>query len=323
MGRNGARPADYNPLLQLYLRRKPEGGRILVPAEIRASADELTRRECVVLVHGFNNTDSEAAEAYFGFRTRQREIFSPASPDLFEHRFGDAFWPGDADWWSLFDKLDFLVYPSAVHTAVPTGAELANAILRMPNLEQVDFIGHSLGCRVVLETLLLLHGRARPRLRRVVLMAAAVPSEMLEPGGKFYDLLTAMSAEGTTIDVLYSKADTVLHHAFPPGQSLAGGREPSQRALGRFGPSPWMPGFRGTISEREIGGAKHSDYWGHSKTAPSRVATEEAGRFLRLGAIGREVGTPRDAGAPMQEPEPRDFGRDRELSERGTLRVDG
>ena len=317
MGRNRERPANYEPLLQFYLRGKPEGGRILVPAEIRASADELTRRECLVLVHGFNNTDSEAAEAYFGFRTRQQEIFSPPSPAVFEHRFGDSFWPGDADWWSFFDKLDFLVYPSAVHTAVPTGMELANALRRMPNLEEVDFIGHSLGCRVVLETLLLLRGHPLPRVRRLVLMAAAVPSEMLEPGGRFHDLLTAMSADGTTIDVLYSKADTVLHHAFPPGQSLAGGREPSQRALGRFGPSPWMPGFRGTISEREIGGAKHGDYWGHNKTGPSRVATEEAGRFLKLGDIGRELGTARDIGGPMEEQAPRDLGTDRELSERG------
>ena len=58
----------------------------------------------------------------------------------------------------------------------------------MPSLERVDFIGHSLGCRVALETLLLLRTRSLPIVGRVVLMAAAVPSEMLESAGKFYGL---------------------------------------------------------------------------------------------------------------------------------------
>lgn len=317
MGRNKTRPGDYKPLLQFYLRKKAEGGKLLVPGDIRASAGEKTRRECLVLVHGFNNSDSEAGEAYLGFRSRQNEIFSPSDPAVFEHRFGDTFWPGDADWWSFLDKVDFLVYPSAVHTSVHTASELASSLWRMPNLEQADFIGHSLGCRVVLETLLLLRGRALPRVRRVVLMAAAVPSEMLEPGGKFYNLLTTLAAEGTVIDVLHSKQDTVLHFAFPPGQSLAGGSEGSVRALGRYGPSPLMPGYRGTISEREIGGAKHGDYWGHSKTDPSRAATEEAGRFLALGALGRPLGVEREIGAPASNDEARIIGNARELSEIG------
>ncbi|MBA3644676.1 MAG: alpha/beta hydrolase [Gemmatimonadaceae bacterium] len=317
MGKNKTRPADYRPLLQLYLRKNAEGGALLSPADIRTSADELTRRECVVLVHGFNNTDSEASEAYLGFRTREKEIFSPADPQTFEHLFADAFWPGDADWWSFFDRADFLIYPAAVHTAVRAARELANALWRMPNLETVDFIGHSLGSRVVLETLLLLRARAMPRIRRVALMAAAVPSEMLEPRGRFYDLLIALQGDGSTIDILHSKADTVLHYAFPPGQSLAGGREASERALGRFGPSPLMPGYRANVSEREIGGAAHGDYWGHSKTASSRVATEEAGRFLRLGEFKREIGTVRVTGSSAAEIKARELGVTRTIGEIG------
>jgi len=317
MGKNRTRPAGYRPTLQFYLRKKTEGGGILSPADIRASAGEMTRRECLVLVHGFNNTDSEASEAYLGFRSRENEIFSPADPQALEHLFGDAFWPGDAEWWSFFDKADFLVYPAAVHTAVHSATELANALWRMPNLESVDFIGHSLGSRVVLETLLLLRARAMPRVRRVVLMAAAVPSEMLEPRGRFFDLLIALHGEGTMIDVLHSRDDTVLHYAFPPGQSMAGAHEGSERALGRFGPSPLMPGYRANISDREIGGAAHGDYWGHSRTAASRVATEEAGRFLRLGEIGRELGSERPLGAPSAGIPERELGVPRELSEKG------
>jgi len=313
MGRNPAWPENYRPLLQFYLRSRSEGGRLRIPGDIRASADEMTRRECLVLIHGFNNTDGEAAGAYSGFRARQAEIFSSPDPTAFEHRFGDAFWPGDADWWSFFDKADFLVYPSAVHTAVPAGAELASVLWRMPNLEQVDFLAHSLGCRVALEAVLALRARAVPRVRRLVLMAAAVPSEMLEPGGKFHDLLGSLATDGTVMEILHSTRDPVLHYAFPAGQSLAGGKEASARALGRFGPSPLMPGYHGAISEREIVGATHGDYWGNASTDPSRRATEEAGRFLAIGQIGRPLGTERAIGAPATEIVPRHIAAGREM----------
>jgi pimeloyl-ACP methyl ester carboxylesterase len=315
MGREKKRPDSYKPLLELYLRGKPEGGKLRIPGEIRALPDALARRECLVLVHGFNNTDSEAAVAYFGFRGRQQEIFGTPDPVAFDRRFGDAYWPGDADWWSFFDKVDFLIYPSSVHTAVKAAPELAKLLWRMPNLERVDFIGHSLGCRVTLETLVQLRTRTLPRIGRIVLMAAAVPSEMLERGGKFHALLMELAAEGTTIQVLHSKQDSVLHYAFPPGQSLAGGKEASDRALGRFGPSPFMPGYRATLTDREIAGASHSDYWGHSKTPPSRLATEEAGRFLSLGDIGRDIGVRRELGALASWQPSRDLGEVRELGE--------
>jgi pimeloyl-ACP methyl ester carboxylesterase len=315
MGRNKKRPGDYAPLLEFYLRAKPEGSKLLVPGELRGLLDAQARRECLVLVHGFNNTDGEAAEAYFGFRTRQKEIFNDPDIAVFDRRFGDAFWPGDADWWSFFDKADALIYPGAVHTAVKAATELAELLWRMPSLERVDLIGHSLGCRVALETLLLLRTRSLPIIGRVVLMAAAVPSEMLESDGKFYGLLTELAAEGTTIRVLHSKSDWVLHYTFPFGQSAAGGKEASARALGRFGPSPWMPGFHSTLTEREIGGAAHGDYWGHSKTPPSRVATEDAGKFLTLGDLGRDIGVPRDVGVPADSQPPRDLGVIREFGE--------
>ena len=80
MGRNGKRPPEYVPLLQFNLRSKLEGGKLRVPGELKAGLDAKTRKECLVLVHGFNNTDSEAAVAYLGFRSRQKEIFG--TPDF-------------------------------------------------------------------------------------------------------------------------------------------------------------------------------------------------------------------------------------------------
>jgi len=313
VGRDKKRPEGYSPLLEFYLRKKREGGSLLVPSIFHGNLDAIARRECLVLLHGFNNAEGEAAAAYFGFRGRQNEIFQPGDPSAFDRRFGDAFWPGDADWWWFFDKVDFLVYPSAVHTAVKAGEQLANLLFHMPNLERVDFIAHSLGCRIALETVQQIRARTSVVIRYVCLMAAAVPSEMLEPGGRYYDLMTALAAESTEIKILHSKQDPVLHVAFPFGQALAGFNEASGRALGRYGPAPSMPGFGATLTEREIPGASHGDYWGHSRNDPSVAATEAAGRFLGLGDIERELGIPRTVGVPMDSMPARELGNQREL----------
>ncbi|HEY0528727.1 MAG TPA: alpha/beta fold hydrolase, partial [Gemmatimonadaceae bacterium] len=225
-------------------------------------------------------------------------------PARFEAYFGDAFWPGDADW-SFFDKLDFLIYPKAVHTAIDAGADLADVIATMPKLERVDFIAHSLGCRVVLEALLRLRQRTLPVIGKVVLMAAAVPSEMLEPGGRFFNLLMDMWRDGIEVRVHHSLDDRVLHFAFPPGQSLAGRTEASQRALGRLGPSVMMPGWNKTLKGVKVSGADHSDYWGGGKRDPSMQSTREAGEFLQLGALSREVSSVRTVSGAAALPERR------------------
>ena len=224
MGKNRKRPCAYRPGLEFYLRHDPEGGRLQSPGQFRGSLDALARRNCLVLVHGFNNSDSGAADAYLAFRNREHTLYSNVDPAAFESFFGDTFWPGDAKW-GFWDKLDFLIYPIAVRTAVQAAAALDTMLAQMPNLERVDFVGHSLGCRVVMETILLLRARGRPKVGRVVLMAAAVPSEMLERGGKFFDLMMQLWAEGIEIRVHHSLDDNVLHFAFPPGQSLAGRKE--------------------------------------------------------------------------------------------------
>jgi len=305
MGKNTKRPCGYSPWLELYLRRDKEGGKLLDPGVYHGLLpDALARRTCLVLVHGFNNSDSGAATAYFAFRKRERALFNTVDPDAFEAQFGDTFWPGDAQW-GFFDKLDFLIYPTAVHTAVDAAKDLDALLAKLPNLERVDFIAHSLGARVVLETLLLVRKRALPRVGRVVLMAPAVPSEMLEPGGKFFDLLMQLWAEGIEVRVLHSLDDKVLHWAFPPGQSLAGKAEASERALGRYGPSVMMPGWSKTLKGITITGADHGDYWGDGAAGPSLQSTTEAGNFLRLGDVRREVSPARALSTPVALPVPR------------------
>jgi len=272
-----------------------EGGALRTPAVFHASLDALHRRSCLVLVHGFNNTDSEAAAAYFAFRTRETEISDPTEP--LDEFFGDAFWPGDAHWWGWLDKADALVYPVSVGTAKRSAVEIARLLWQMPHLERVEFIAHSLGTRVVMETLLLLRQRAVPAVKRVCLMAAAIPSEMLEPGGRFFELMRQMQAERTAFYVLHSMQDSILHEAFPLGQRLAGAGEASSRALGRFGPTALMPGYGDTLRGDEVQGAGHSHYWGHVDAPATRKANELAGLFLAFGDPERSLGVRRDLGA--------------------------
>ncbi len=278
---------------------------MLVPSVFHGPLDARARRRCLVLVHGFNNTDSEAAEAYFGFRNRQTEL-TGAPPFTWDRYFGDAFWPGDADWWWWLDKADFLIYPVAVHRTPEAGRQLASLIRAMPSLERVDFIGHSLGCRVVLETMAQLVDNPVPRIERVALMAAAVRAEDLRPDGQYHDLMVRLQAQGTLVQVLHSLRDPVLAAAFPPGQALAG--EPSVHALGRYGPDAAMPGYRSTMNDDRVVGAKHGDYWGHNTNAASAYATRRAGEFLALGDVVRAVGEPRPLVAPIDALEARQLG---------------
>jgi pimeloyl-ACP methyl ester carboxylesterase len=293
MGKLKERPAGYAPFLELGFREKREGGGVLDPGRFAGIPEGRNRRSCLVMVHGFNNNDGEAAIAYDGFRQRQLEEYGDIDVADLDRRLGDAFWTGDADW-GLFDLLDFGVYSQAVGNARRTAAELRELLLKMPSLIEAEFIGHSLGCRLILETLeLFRQNQDGPAIRRVCLMAPAVPMEFLEPGGRYHGLLAELSMKGTRVLVLHSRQDRVLQLAFAAGQATAGPDERSTRALGREGPNPLMPGYHGSLDEMQMGGANHGDYWGHSGTGIARESARTAGRFFEIGATRREVGTVR------------------------------
>ncbi len=310
MARFKGYPDDYKPALRCWLREQPEGGALPAAGTLLGDPRVLTRRECLVLVHGYNNHAGEAAAAYLGFRRRECGWFEDLTPEALEDAIGDVHWPGDADWPGPTDWLDFVLYPFAVGVAVDAGTRLADLLQRLPNLERVHFIAHSLGCRVALETIAELRRRGYPAIGRVCLMAAAVPCEFVEPGGKFEMTLRELAADNVPVRVLHSTEDRVLRFAFPPGQT--GGGEPTIRALGLEGPPADMPGRGANVTDLRIDGATHGDYWGHATTMAAEQATRDAGIFLHLGDRPREfaaraVGAPRDVGAPREVGQPRDL----------------
>lgn len=301
---DGRRPDPYDACIIYNLRQADEGGEPakFVNLQIRVGR-ALSKREVVVLVHGFNNHRGEAEFAYQGFRERQRELLESIELNGVNLKLRDCFWPGDAAWRGALDKLDFLVFPSAVGTAKEVGERLGIYLLGSPTISKVHFIGHSLGCRVVLETInYMIANSTRRMVGRVCFMAAAVPMFTLLKGGRLRRTLF----EADSVLNLFSKSDRVLQFAFPAGQSIAPAREGVlPRALGRYAFAS------ANTASRLVEGANHGDYWGHNDDDSSRkaavLANNHVADFFRWRKTtgrptGRQVAYRRDAAASTRRP---------------------
>lgn len=282
--------SDYSPLLVLSVREHDEGGGVLSQVFVAGSTANFPRAELLILVHGFNNHQEEAQEAYRWFRRGQESRLAADDKRRLEDLLADSFWPGDANWIGPLDKLDFLVYPVAVGHALTTAQRFAAYLADRTDAHVLHFIGHSLGCRVVLETIRELRGlEGGSRIGKVCLMAAAVPTSMVMHGGELAD---AMSTP-THLRVLYSADDLVLEFAFPPGQAISGSGEGFfPTAIGRYGDVPLSPGH---IEREHIAGAGHGDYWGaHAEETPpngnaSRQSVASLNGFFGIGPAFRNL----------------------------------
>lgn len=290
MARFKRRPEDYNPSLELNVRKSREGGGVRDPGKVLPQfGPSPSRREILVMVHGFNNHEQEAAEAYIGFRVGQYSS-GTVRPGSLDRILADCFWPGDADW-GWFDFAQPLVYGKAVYKAKDSAKALAKLLVDLPNLETVSFIGHSLGCRVVLETVEILLNGGHPAIGRICLMAPAVPVEMVQAGGRFDGVLRKLQGLRVKIRILHSTDDGVLGGAFVPGQASAGPKEASVRALGRKGPPQSMPGFGYNVSHQQIYGAGHSNYWGHELNEAALHSLKDTQGFFEFAGPTRTIGT--------------------------------
>lgn len=266
---------------ELSLREDPVGG------EVRETVRELTppfpqgRRRVVLLIHGYNNTKDAARAAYETF-TDDLAALGPGAGALLAD-VGKLYWPGDV----ALGPLSFLSYPTELEPAKKTAENLATYLrtLAGPAGTPVElyFVCHSLGNRVLLELLDRLAEAPAPlgHVAAVVCMAAAVPVELVDAGGA---LLRGARLPDKTL-VLYSRDDTVLHWAFPLGETAAGdGFLPT--AVGRFGePS-------GLWTERdELAGDDHGDYWGDPRAAIrlARVLGAAVPQALEAAAIARRT----------------------------------
>ena len=143
--------------------------------------------------------------------------------------FAAVLWPGDARWIPVID------YPVEDREAIKSGKLLAEYLqANFAAANSVSFASHSLGARVVLETIKNLPPSFP--VKTVTMMAGAIDDTCLS--SQYKDLATRFQK----VSVLASRCDDVLKWAFPVGNPLAGivsrGDPYWHEALGRYGPNP-------------------------------------------------------------------------------------
>jgi hypothetical protein len=154
-------------------------------------------------IHGYNNSQAEAVCAL----SRLENLLALPSTAIFI----GVLWPGDSSFGAIS-------YPVEKPTATAVGRYLAafcNKTLK--DSDSLSFASHSLGGRVVLETI---RGLNRPA-RAACLMAAAIERTCLEQ--EYADAFANCEA----VSLLASRRDNVLRMAFPLGNMIGYVLDPS------------------------------------------------------------------------------------------------
>jgi pimeloyl-ACP methyl ester carboxylesterase len=238
------------------------------------------RGNLIILVHGFNVSRTDALGSYGQFLDNLKKKFNTQTAPIAEF-----LWPGDEP-----NKIiSTLSYPNQIKPAIDSGRALAAFLsgLQHSGPLVVNLVGHSLGCRVILEMLAEWTGGLQPNVfvGVVVLMAAAVVVKQVNAGGALRSAAT-MTLKNS---VLYSEGDPVLHWTFPIGETAAGeGFFPT--AVGRTGGpgatwhSPYPMSHNGVAYV-------HGSYWPGEESATA-VAFALGGAPARITSENGVVASP-------------------------------
>ena len=218
--------------LFIDLRATPSGG--ICAAEARvwdAGATLLSNeefmsrirgRDIVLATHGFNVNRNDGIKALSSWDGLCQIL--PSS------LFIGVLWPGDSRYLPVLD------YSFEGNEAIASGQLLARFLNQNANsAASLSLVSHSLGARMILETLTGLNNKVR----RLILMAGAIEDNCLT---REYRLAATKAEE---IYVMASKRDWVLEFAFPIGnllgEILMHGHPYCKTALGRDGPADPIP----------------------------------------------------------------------------------
>ncbi|MCC6967048.1 MAG: alpha/beta hydrolase [Nitrospira sp.] len=223
----------------------------------------LTRgQRLTVLLHGYNNGLDEGREKLVRFIGCLEQ---KGSTDLMLA----VIWPGDSWANALGNWAGALSYPSESRDADDSADNLLTwLVLHVDESARVAFVGHSLGCRVVMRATQRMARDVtvkKPILDRICLMAAAIDSNSL--GKDEPTSYRDAAKQADRIAVLASQEDRVLQVAYRAGDSVQSwwpfSGERSVRALGRYGPEGCPPEVSAKIESHMANpdrGIGHSDY---------------------------------------------------------------
>ena len=250
-------------------------GAVVAPGRLELP---VIRGRMIVLVHGYNNNKAQAEASY--------NAVTHMLPDADREAVWEFFWPGFIErlTGALTDtplslavhrderetESSYLISALSYHRQVDKSKEVGLALgqfLDSLRPAAIVFVAHSLGCRVTLEAIrFLVSSGATKRLALpgACLMAAAVPTYLVEAPSETEGGLRKAATAITRSFVLHSTNDRVLGFAFPLGQTRAGEGFLPEAVGFHGGPdTPW--------SARGDTGLGHSGYWTHPSTAPATL----------------------------------------------------
>lgn len=217
-------------------------------------------RDVLMVTHGFNVSQLDGLQKLSDW-AKLLDLGSAACIGI--------LWPGDARWIHVVD------YPVEGDEAMTAGNELAAFINNnFSSALSLSFVSHSLGARVVMQTIA---GLSRPSVRRLLLMAGAIDNTCLSSE------YAAAAKKVQSISVLASRSDDVLKWAFPTGNFVSGlfSRDVPyvHEAMGREGPSEPYPSPDNVHADWQI-----PDKWdyGHGSYLPPNPLGSTPVRYAPL-----------------------------------------
>ena len=222
-------------------------------------------RHILLLVHGYNNSHDDAEKSYALFIDNLLDAFGDqrSAPDA----IAKFHWPGDES--TLLGTT--VGYPLDIRHARDAAQRLATYLVTFDNSisRRITMVGHSMGCRLILEALGTLGTASMPGIAIVGLMAAASPVDFVRRNARLF----RTGNPPHKVWKFFSEQDGVLQAGFPLGQWLAYQwqieNDNYTEAIGRFG----HPDEYGNPRQTTNG---HSDYWGDATIASFLVKQIDA-----------------------------------------------
>ena len=210
----------------------------------------------ILLIHGYNVPEDHARASCSPFAKHLHMQWTESTPNV-----GIVFWPGD----SGSPVAPAIDYPDIVPQAVACAPALAEYIRECTgpgNRCHIVLIGHSLGCRLVLEVMKILSREDSEPFRHTTLHLFLLAPAVSVPVAKTDVRLRAGVRRAIAAYVFHSASDGILHLTFPPGQWVAEDQF-FPEAVGRFG----NPADGIWTESLEAPGFDHGDYWPSSEIA--------------------------------------------------------